>query len=41
MNRQDLREYFKEKGFDPDEMFRQIRIAELNEEKEKLQRKIK
>jgi len=35
MNRQELAEYFKANGFDPAEMFRQMRIAELNEEKEK------
>jgi len=34
MNRQDLREYFKGKGFNPDEMERQMKIAELNEAKE-------
>jgi hypothetical protein len=35
MNRQELSEYFKAKGFDPAEMFRQMRIAEINEQKEK------
>jgi len=35
MNRQELAEYFKAKGFDPAEMFRQMRITEINEEREK------
>jgi hypothetical protein len=34
MNRQDLKVYFKEKGFNPDEIFRQMAIAKAREQKE-------